>query len=182
MRVESRSKIMKYSQLRLASAVFLLLFSCMMALGQEQMFSDPSVDYTFAIPDPMWKAAVKPSGTNPNVEYVYGDRRDGHLLVRKLIIEPNTILADVVQDEAHNKLQFLPGYVAGKEENFTGKLRGTAFNYEYVAAGHPMAGRIYFLRANDTVVYVLRFNGPKEGLRGLRNQTDQIARTFSVKR
>jgi len=166
---------------RLISALAMIALSCMAVFAQDQIFTDPAVEYSFTIPDTGWKASVRPSSTNPNVEYVYGDRRDGHLIVRKLSVQKNAILTDVIQDEAQNKLQFLPGYVAGKEENFNGKLRGSAFNYEYVSAGHPMAGRIYFLRANDTTVYTLRFTGPKDGLRSLRNQTDQIARTFSVK-
>ena len=123
---------------------------------------------------------VKPSATSPNVEYVYGDRFDGHLEVRRLAVAKDAILTDVIQDE-EQKLQFRPGYVAGKEENFAGRLRGAIFNFEYVAAGRPMSGRFYFLRANDTTVYLLRFSGQKDSLRSIRNQTDSIARTFSVK-
>jgi hypothetical protein len=43
-----------------------------------------------------------------------------------------------------------------------------------------MSGRYYFLAANDSLVYVLRFTGPTDGLRSLRVQTDQIARSFKV--
>ena len=64
---------------------------------------------------------VKPSATNPNVEYVYGDRRDGFLTVRKLTVGKDAVLSDVIQDESQN-VQLRPGYVANKEENFAGKL------------------------------------------------------------
>src|SRR5258708_25242165 len=167
----------KFSLIFLAAALFFTAFS---AFAQDEVFSDPNVDYTFILPDAKWKMTVKPSATSPNVEYVYGDRRDGHLEIRKLTVGKDTILTDVIQDD-EQKRQFLPGYVAGKEENFAGKLKGAVFNFEFVRAGSSMGGRYYFLRANNTTVYVLRFTGQKDDLRGIRNQTDSIARTFGVK-
>ena len=148
--------------------------------AQDDVFSHPDVVYSFSIPDTRWRMTSKPSATSPNVEYVFGERRDGHLEVRKLTVPKDTILIDVIQDE-ETKQQFLKGFVAGKEENFAGRLRGTVFNFEYVQDGRNMTGRHYFLRANETTVYVLRFSGPKDTLRSIRNQTDSIARTFSVR-
>ena len=150
------------------------------ASAQSITFSDPAVDYTFELPEPAWKMTVKPSTTAPNVEYVFNDRRDGHLEVRKLAMVKNDTLADVIRDE-EAKLQFLPGFVAGKEENFGGNYRGTVFNYEFVRAGRPMSGRFYFLKTSDNQIYVLRFSGERDKLKSIRNQTDSIARTFKVK-
>ncbi len=161
-------------------AVGIIAIFAFSAFGQDSVFSDPNVDYSFTLPDAKWKMTAKPSATSPNVEYVYGDRTDGHLEVRKLTVAKDAILSDVIQDE-EQKLQFKPGFVAGKEENFAGHLRGSVFNFEYVAAGRNMAGRFYFLRANPTTVYLLRFAGEKDSLRTVRNQTDSIARTFAVK-
>ncbi len=149
------------------------------AYGQNVTFTHPDVDYSFSIPGETWRLTSRPSATSPNVEYVYGDRKNGHLEVRKLTVAKNAILTDVIEDE-ESKHQFLRGFVAGKEENFAGKLRGTVFNFEYVQDGRNMSGRHYFLRANDTTVYVLRFSGLKDTLRTIKNQTDSIARTFSV--
>jgi hypothetical protein len=167
----------KFSVLLIAAWV---LVSGLPANAQVTAFSDPSVEYSFSLPDAKWKQTVKASALNPNVEYVYGERRDGLLEVRKLVVSKDAILTDTIRDQ-EQKLQFLPGYVAGKEENFAGKLRGSVFNFEYVHSGAAMGGRYYFLRANDNTVYVLRFSGLKDSLRSIRNQTDQIARTFSVK-
>jgi hypothetical protein len=150
------------------------------AIAQESVFSDPNVDYTFTLPDATWKMTAKPSAINPNVEYVFGDRRDGYLEVRKTTVAKDSLLTDIIRDD-EQKRQFLPGYVGGKEENFLGKLRGSIFNFEYVHSGRAMAGRYYFLRPNDTTVYVLRFSGLKDSIRSIRHQTDSIARTFSVK-
>jgi hypothetical protein len=162
-----------------AVITLVLLASASTLFAQESVFSDPAVNYTFTVPEPRWKMVIKPSATSPNVEYVYGDRLDAHLEVRRLNVAKTALLSDVVENE-EQKLLFRPGYVAGREENFTGRLRGTIFNFEYVAAGKAMSGRFYFLRSDDNTVYLLRFTGQKEVLRTIRNQVDSIARTFAV--
>lgn len=153
----------------------------MFALGQSQTFSDPNSPYTFELPEPTWKAVVKPTATNPNVEYVYGDRLDGHLEIRKIAIKENETISDVIAREQEQKLQFLPGYVAGKEENFAGFLRGKAFNYEFTKFGKTMSGRFYYLKSDESTLYVLRFTGLRDKLRTIRNQVDSISRTFKLK-
>lgn len=171
---------MKVNKFSLLFSVVITVFFVASTFAQEETFSDPNVDYSFALPESAWKMTAKPSSTSPNVEYVYNDRRDGHLEVRKLAVARNAFLSDIIRDE-EQKLQFLPGYVAGKEEIFGGNLKGNIFNFEFVRAGRNMSGRHYFLRANDTTVYVLRFTGERDKLKSIRNQTDSIARTFKVK-
>jgi hypothetical protein len=161
----------------------LFVFVCAAAsslAAQDTIFSDPNADYSFTVPDERWKLITRPSAANPNVEYVFGDRRDAHFEVRRATIGRDQLLADIVHEE-EQKRQFLPGYVAGKEENFAGKLRGTVFNFEYVQAGRSMAGRYYFLQAGNNTVFVLRFSGQKDVLRSIRAQVDGIARTFIQK-
>jgi hypothetical protein len=167
---------------------FTLLFAMLVALtaataicAQDETFSAPNVDYSFSLPDVKWKLTVKPSDTSPNVEYVYGDRNNGHLEVRKLVTRKDLLTSEAIQDE-EQKLQFLPGYVAGKEENFAGRYRGVIFNYEFVRAGRPMLGRIYFLRIDDTTIYAIRFSGMRDMMKSIQHQTDSIARTFVVKK
>jgi hypothetical protein len=171
---------MRSIKLSLTIAMITLLAATAVVFGQDDVFSHPDVDYTFVLPDAKWKMTGRPSATSPNVEYVYGDRRDGHFEVRKLTVAKDAILSEVIRDD-EAKRQFLPGYVAGKEESFAGRLRGTVFNFEYVQAGKNMSGRHYFLRANDTTVYVVKFSGQKDTLQKIRNQTDSIARTFSLR-
>ena len=171
---------MKINKFSLMFSMVIAIFLAVSAYAQGESFSDPNVDYSFNLPDAKWKMTVKPSATSPNVEYVFGYRVDGHLEVRKLGVAKNAILSDVIRDE-EQKLQFLLGYVAGKEQNFVGRLKGIVFNFEYVAAGKKMSGRFYFLRANDTAVYIVRFTGLKDSLRSLQNQSDSIARTFGIK-
>ena len=171
---------MKLNKLILSVIFVNAIAAAVPAIAQGDTFSDPIVEYSFQLPEPLWKMTVKPSATSPNVEYVYGDRADGHFEIRKLTVPRDSIMTDIISAE-EKKLQWRQGFVAGKEENFAGKFRGTVFNFEYVAGGKNMGGRFYFLKTNETTIYMLRFTGPKDGLRVIRSQTDSIARTFAVK-
>ncbi len=171
---------MKSARVFILFSIVLSITSVVSAFGQTERFSDANVDYGFDVPDERWKMTVKPSVRSPNVEYVFGDRNDGHLEVRRLKVSRDAFLADIIRDE-EQKLQFLPGYVAGPDENFAGRLRGSVFNFEFVRAGRPMSGRFYFLRTPDNLsVYVLRFTGFRDKLRSIRHHTDSIGRTFSI--
>jgi len=160
------------------SLITVFLFS-VTAFAQSE-FSDVNVEYTFSLPNDSWKMTVKPSQMSPNVEYVHNYRREGYLEIRKMTVDPNESFSDLIREE-ELKLQFVPGYVAGREENFKGALSGRVFNYEFVRSGRPMSGRLYFLKATGDTVYVVRFTGEKSNLLSLRNETDLIARTFKVK-
>lgn len=172
---------MKFNKFFPLFSAFFGLFLAASVFAQNNTFSDPNVDYTFDLPADTWKMTAKPSATNPNVEYVNVERKEGHLEIRKLTMPKDSPMSDLIRVE-EQKLQFLPGYIAGKEEPFGGHLRGTVFNFEFVRAGLNMSGRFYFLRANDTTVYLLRFTGLQNKLRSARNQTDSIARTFETKK
>jgi hypothetical protein len=162
----------------LFSLVFGLIFSATVN-AQSSTFANENVDYKFELPNATWKIVAEPSKIRPNVECVYGDRLSGYLEVRKLDVKADDVMSDIIADE-EQKLKFLQGYVAGREDVFSGKLRGTVFNYEFVRSGRNMSGRLYLLKANPTTVYILRFTGLKEKLITIRNQTDSIARTFEV--
>lgn len=172
--------IMRLHKFSFALMIVLGLLTAVSAFAQTETFSDSNAEYRFDLPEPTWKMTVKPSAISPNVEYVYGDRKDGHLEIRKLSVKAGETLSDTIRDE-EVKLQFLPGYVAGKEENFQGAINGRVFNFEYVRSGREMGGRYYFLKAADKTVYVLRFSGYRDKLRSIRNQVDSIARTFKLK-
>lgn len=160
-------------------AIAVAVFGVVSAYPQATRFSDPNSDYAFDVPDAKWKMTVKPSPTSPNVEYVYADRNFGHLEIRRLNATRDTPMTDIIRGE-EQKLQFLPGFVAGKTENFRGRLAGNIFNFEFVRNGRPMSGRFYFLRADDNTVYLLRFTGFTDRLRSIQNQTDAIGRTFQL--
>ena len=88
---------------------------------------------------------------------------------------------ELARRDQDQKLQFLPGFVAGKEEKFAGRLNGVTTSYEFIKTGKPMLGRIYYLQVDNRTIYALRFSGLRDKLTRIRNQTDLIARSFRIK-
>ena len=150
-----------------------------MALAQ-QLYTHEKVDYTFERPSANWKSILEPDAAHENPEFVYGDRLDGFLTIRKEIVEAGTSASELAERDLV-KLRFLPGFVQGKEEKFNGRLDGITTSYEFVRTGKPMLGRTYYLQADPRTIYALRFTGLRDKLTRIRNQTDLIARTFKTK-
>jgi hypothetical protein len=151
------------------------------AAWAQQLYSHERVEYTFELPSPVWKAILEPDAAHEHPEFVYGDRLDGFLTIRKEIVDAGTTPSAVGRRDADLKLRFLPGFVQGKEEPFKGRLEGVAMSYEFVRTGKPMLGRTYYLQADARTIYAIRFTGLRDKLSRIRNQTDLIARTFKVK-
>lgn len=163
----------------IAFALILMAFIAPAALAQ-QTYTHEKVDYTFELPSATWKSIVEPNAAQ-HPEFVYGDRLDGYLTIRKEIVDAGTSASEVARRDADLKLRFLPGFIQGKEEPFRGRLEGVTMSYEFVRTGKPMIGRTYYLQADPRTVYALRFTGLKDKLTRIRNQTDLIARTFKTK-
>ena len=156
-----------------------LVFAVQFAAAQ-QTYSHEKVEYTFELPSPTWRSILEPDAAHENPEFVYGDRLDGYLTIRKEIVEAGTTPSQLAERE-EVKLGFLPGFVQGKEEPFNGRLDGVTVSYEFVRTGKPMLGRTYYLQADSRTIYTLRFTGLRDKLSRIRNQTDLIARTFKLK-
>jgi hypothetical protein len=150
------------------------------ALAQETYVS-ANGEYTLELPSDKWKVTQEPDSLHEHAEFVYGDRNDGFLRIRKEVVDPATTAADVARRDQDQKLRFQTGYMEGKEEKFVGRLSGVTFSYEYTAGGKPMAGRLYYLQADNRTIYALRFTGLRDRLELIRNQTDRIARSFQLK-
>jgi hypothetical protein len=150
------------------------------ALAQ-QLYTHDKVDYTFELPSAMWKAILEPDAAHEHPEFVYGDRLDGFLTIRKEVVDAGTSASELAKRDADLKLRFLPGFVQGKEEPFKGRLDGVTMSYEFVRTGKPMLGRTYYLQGDNRTIYALRFTGLRDKLSRIRNQTDLIARTFKTK-
>ena len=164
-----------------ACALTLLALSAVAALGQSQIFTNDSVEYTLELPSETWRATSRPDTIHQHTEFVFGDRNDGHLVIRKEIVDAGTNPSDLAHRDQDVKLRYLPGFVGGKEERFSGRLSGVTSSYEYTSGGKPMVGRIYYLQADNRTVYTLHFRGARDKLLRIRNQTDSIARSFRLK-
>ena len=150
-------------------------------MAQEAHTSD-QVEYTIELPSSLWRSISEPDAVHERAEFVYGDRLDGFLQIRKEIVDAGTTPSDIAQRDQDQKLRYIPGFVQGKqEEPFSGRLNGVTASYEFTKAGKPMIGRIYYLQADNRTIYALRFTGLRDKLTRIRNQTDSIARSFKLK-
>jgi hypothetical protein len=157
------------------------VFALASAAPAQETFSSTNADYTLELPSARWKVTQEPDSLHEHAEFVYGDRNDGYLKVRKEVVEAGTTATDIARRDQEQKLRFQTGYVEGKEEKFAGRMNGVTFGYEYTAGGKTMTGRVYYLQADNRTVYVLRFTGLRDKLLLIRNQTDNIARSFRLK-
>ncbi len=162
-------------------ALALLALGASAASAQEQPYTSETDEYSVELPSEVWKAVPRPDSEHRRVEFVNGVRPDGYLRVRREVVEGGNDLKEFARAEADTKLRYQPGFVAGKDERFSGRLSGVVLNYEYTQAGKPMAGRVYYLQADGRTVYVLHFTGLRDKLQRIQNQTDAIARSFRLK-
>jgi len=160
----------------------LVLISLMVAgATAQQTYTNDKVEYTFDIPSATWRSIVEPDAAHEHPEFVFGDRLDGYLTIRKEVVDAGTSPAELARRDQDSKLRFLPGFVEGKQDPFNGRLDGVTISYEFVRNGKPILGRTYYLQADNRTIYALRFTGLRDKLSRIRNQTDLIARTFKVK-
>src|SRR4029079_13314354 len=94
--------------------------------------------------------------------------------IRKEVVDEGTTASDLAKRDREQKLRFIPGYVEGKEERFAGRLNGVTLSHESTRVGKPMAGRTYYLQADNRTIYALRFTALRDKLARIRNQTDLI--------
>lgn len=164
-------------------AFIALTLFCLSASAQSETFTDANVDYSFELPSATWRLIERPDADHALAGFIYGDRLDGYLQIRKEVVDAGVKPEDLALRESDQKLRFLPGYVevSKRPDAFGGRLNGVVFNYEYTSAGKPMTGRAYYLQADNRTIYVLRFTGLRDRLGRIRNQTDIIARSFHLK-
>jgi hypothetical protein len=149
--------------------------------AQDQSYSSVKAGFVIDLPSPTWRLIDEPSEMHQHTEFVYGDRLDGYLRIRKETVEEGLNLRDFADRDQDQKTRFLPGYVNGKEDPFSGRLSGVTRSYEFTERGKAMVGRTYYLQGDNRTVFVLRFTGLREKLLRIRNQTDAIARSLRTK-
>jgi hypothetical protein len=160
---------------------FTLVAAPAIARAQGEMFTRANLDYALELPSPAWRAIISSEGTNQSSEFVYNDRMDGYLRVRRETVDAGLTTQALAARDQDNRLRFLPGFVQGQTNNFAGRLRGTLMTYEYTTGGRAMSGLVYYLQADNRTIYSLHFTGTSDRLRRIRNQTDNIARSFHLK-
>lgn len=162
--------------------IFALCVFSAPAFAQERRVSSEVGDFTLVLPSTSWHVVTRGESVRQTTEIINGNERsDGFLRIRKEVVEPDLKVSEIARRDLDQKLPYLPGFVAGKQDDFNGHLNGVVASYEYTNAGKPMIGRIYYLKADARTVYTLHFTGARDRLAHIRNQTDAIARSFQAK-
>src|SRR5205085_8544905 len=100
-------------------ALSLVLVALMMPVATaQQLYTHDKLDYSFEVPSPTWRSILEPDATHDNPEFVYGDRLDGYLTIRKEVVDAGTTASELARRDQDLKLRFLPGFVQGKEDPF----------------------------------------------------------------
>jgi hypothetical protein len=147
----------------------------------QQVYTNDGIEYALELPNATWRTVPRSDNVHEHVEFIYQDRSDALLRVRKEVVREDAKPSDLAERDREHKWRYQNGFVEGKTDNFAGRLSGITTSYEYTAAGKPMTARVYYLRVDPRTVYVLHFTGRRETLLQLRAQTDSIARSFRVK-
>jgi len=165
----------------IAFFVLTLITGTFCVVSAQEVYTSNTEGYSLELPSTMWRTIAEADAAHEHAEFIYGDRLQGYLQIRKEAVEADTKPKDLARRDLDQKLRFLPGFVEGKEESFSGRLEGVTVSYEFVRTGKPMMGRIYYLQADNRTIFALRFSGLRDKLARIRNQTDLIARTFKLK-
>ncbi|HYX28345.1 MAG TPA: hypothetical protein VE863_07250 [Pyrinomonadaceae bacterium] len=151
------------------------------AAFQEFSYTSPKGGFSVEFPSPVWKKIGEPDDVHQHTEFIYGERSDGYLRIRKETLDQGVSIQEFARRDQDERTRFQPGFVDGKSETFNGRLDGVTASYEFTQGGKPMAGRNYYLKIDDHSVYVLRFTGSRDKFLRIRNQTDFIARSLKLK-
>jgi hypothetical protein len=163
-----------------SASILALAICCAAAAAQTRTYTNAGEGYALELPSPSWGVVQRPYAKHRHTSFVYGGGGDCRLRIRREVVDRG-VTPVALADEKEQELRFLPGYVENKAEPFAGRLSGTKFTYEYSDGGRLMAGRTYYLQADKRTIYVLRFKGASELLKGLRGEMDSIARSFRLR-
>lgn len=163
-----------------AIVIFAILFPSTF-MGQTRTYTAENLNYVLVFPSAEWRAINVPGITHDSTEFRYDNGDVVYLRVRRELVGTDVTVADLIQRQQILQRSSLPGYVKEQVEPVAGRLSGARYAYEYVTDGKPTARVIYYLEANNRIVYRLEFAGSPELLRTLSEQVDFIARSFRFK-
>jgi hypothetical protein len=167
----------------LAALVCAILTAAVLPQSGSEPVEDPDGKFTLVLPNRGWQAILsRDQNTNrPQLDIIYRVREDGSLDVKQVAVEAATKTMDYAKRDEQTLSFQAPGYAKISVETFGANAEGAVVTYDYTRGGRPMTGRRYYLRANDTTIFVLRFTGNRNTLGPLRSQTDAIARSFKAR-
>src|SRR2546421_10600689 len=66
---------------------FVIALAAIAAIAQQNF---TGTDYTLELPSERWRVLQEPDSLHEHAEFIYGDRSDGYLRIRKEVVEPGT--------------------------------------------------------------------------------------------
>ena len=163
------------------SLVLVVLLFPSAVRNQSRSFTYKNRDYALDLPSAKWRAITVSGVAHDSTEFRYGDQGLLQMRIRRELVDAGVLPSDLVLRQQSSDRVFLRGYVKGIDESFQGRLSGIKYPYEYISAGKPLAGLIYYLQADNRTIYKVEFTGPPKNLWDLGHQADFIARSFRVK-
>jgi hypothetical protein len=146
-------------------------------------FDDPDGFFRVSLP-PGWVPITNtdPSGKQQLELIVFRVRENGALKIRRVTVDKSVDTTEFAKKDENERLRFLLAYDPVSVEKFAANGPATLVSYNFNnAAGQKMTGRNYYVRANETTVFILNFTGGRNTLGVIRNQTDFIARSLKGK-
>lgn len=146
-------------------------------------YDDPDGFFHISLPSgwvPITNA--DPSGKQQLDLIVFRVRENGALKIRRVTVDKSVDTTDFAKKDENERLRFLLKYDPVTVEKFSANGPAMLVSYNFNnAAGQKMTGLNYYVRANETTVFILNFTGGKNTLGVIRNQTDFIARSLKGK-
>jgi hypothetical protein len=160
------------------AAIFLFERTGAAGKPDNTLYHDPDNKYELLLPTNWRPVNYQDGAGNTRCDIVYRDRTYGLLkITQEKPSDPD--LDNLIRTEIDQNLRFRPGYVFSGTERFVGQYAGgKLLEFSFSHAGQPKKARNYYLKAKGETVWVLRFAGDRESMGPLRNETDQIARSF----
>jgi hypothetical protein len=146
-------------------------------------FDDPEGFFHISLPSG-WVPITNtdPAGKQQLELIVFRMRENGALKIRRVTVDKAVDTAEFAKKDENERLRFLLAYDPVSVEKFSANGPATLVSYNFNnAAGQKMTGRNYYVRANETTMFILNFTGNKNTLGVIRNQTDFIARSLKGK-
>jgi hypothetical protein len=147
----------------------------------QNAFQNNNVSYTFSIPSDTWKQTREPDEKTQFTEFIFGTRENGILRIRKEPGEGISSLQMLLDTLIKNKLAFLPGYLAGEQNKFIGKMSGLSFLYTFLQNGKDMAGVVFVFGDDEKKFYAISFIVLIDKFNLALEQVKAIASTFELK-
>lgn len=175
---------MQIPKLRLLTLSAIAIFALLLPPGvnsQTRSYTNENLNYVLVLPSAEWRAINVPGVASDSTEFRHDNDGAVRLRIRRELVDANVTMTDLIQRQQTLDRSSLRGYVKEEVEPVAGRLSGARYTYEYVTEGKPTVRTIYYLEANNRIVYRLEFADSPDSLRNLSEQTDFIARSFRLK-